>query len=100
MSFELIFGFWVNVWVLGQFLAIGSIFCGFLAFGSIFGLWDDFGLFGRFLAVEMIFGFWLNDGVWVNSWPLGRFFVDFWPLVRFLAFGKIFGFLDNFCHLI
>ena len=24
-------------------------------------------------------------GYWVNSWLLGRFFVDFWPLVRFLA---------------
>ena len=42
-------------------------------------------------------------GFWVNSWLLGRFFIYFWPLVRFLDcgtisgfFGTIFGFLDNF----
>ena len=35
-------------------------------------------------------------GFWDNSWLFGQFFVDFWPLVRFLAFGKIFDFLDDF----
>ena len=45
------------------------------------------------MAIGSIFGF------WVNSWLFGRYFVDFWPLGRFLAFGTIFGFLDDFCHL-
>ena len=41
-------------------------------------------------------------GFWVNSWLLGRFLVDFWPLVRFLDcgtifdFSTIFGFWDDF----
>ena len=51
MSFGLIFGLWVNVWLLGQFLAIGSIFL------SISGLCLDFWIVGRFLAFGTIFGF-------------------------------------------
>ena len=35
-------------------------------------------------------------GFYVNSWLLGRFFVDFWPLVRFLDCGTIFGFFGRF----
>ena len=85
--------------LLRQFLAIGSISCRFLVFGSLFGFWEDFWLFGRFLSFELILAFGSVFGFWVNSWLLGRFFVDFWPLVRFLAFGKIFDFLDDFCHL-
>ena len=71
MSFGLIFGFWVNIWILGQFFAIGSIFGLFLAFGSIFGLWDDFWLFVRFLAFWTILSFELIFGFWVNVRLLG-----------------------------
>ena len=38
-------------------------------------------------------------GFWDKSWLLGRFFVDFWPLVRFLDCGKIFGFCTIFVFL-
>ena len=41
------------------------------------------------MAFGSIFGF------WVNSLLLGRIFVDFSPLVRFLACGMIFEFLED-----
>ena len=72
--------FWNNYWLLGRvfvdfwplvrFLAFEKFF-GFLA---ILGFLDDFCHLSRFLA------FGLMSGFWVNSWLLGRFFVDFWPL--------------------
>ena len=53
-SFGLIFGFWFNIWPVGEFLAIGLIFL------SISGLSFDFWHVGRFLAFWTIFGF-LDD---------------------------------------
>ena len=52
-SFGLIFVFSVNIWLLGQFLAIGN-------FLSISGLWFNFSIVGQFLAFWTIFGF-LDD---------------------------------------
>ena len=51
----------------------------------------DFGsIFDIFLAFDWSFGF------WVAFCLFGRFWVYVWRLVRYLAFGKIFSFLDDF----
>ena len=57
--------FLIEIWLLGGFLAIGSIFGIDLGLGCSFRFWVDF-------------------------WPLGRFFVEFWLLGRVLAIWTIF----------
>ena len=106
MSFELIFGFWVNIWLLGEFLAVGSFFVDFLPlvrfldFGTILGFWKifviwfDFWLLGQYLASGSILGYWVD---FCRFLPFGSIF-GLWD--DFFAFWRIFAFLDDFSHLV
>ena len=74
---------WFDFWLLGQYLASGSIFGIFLSFDSSFGFHVYVLLFGRFLY---IFGF------WVDFWYISGFWVEFWLFIRFWLFGGVFAF--------
>ena len=65
--------FFVEFWLLGRVLAIGSIFDRDLAFGWIFSFWVDFGrvtaigsIFGRDLGFGSSFRFGWMFGFWVD----------------------------------
>ena len=51
--------FLIEIWLLGGFLAFGSIFDIVMAIGSIFGgdfgFWSSYRFFGVFLALGLIF---------------------------------------------
>ena len=68
--------FLIEIWLLGGFLAFGSIFDIVVTVLSIFG---------RYLGFGSSFRFWLDFGFWMDfSYSFGLF-------IRFLAIGSIFG---------